>query len=205
MKMSKSQLRGQGGFSLIELMVALTIFAIIAVISQQSMLSAMAQSSRLSEHSTDLAELELAVSLVTRDLENIAPRPIRSGLSNSEPALVLSGNGQNLTFTRGGLVDPTGRARSPFLRVAYSAAKGAEAGVERGTWTQIDRPSSAVPRQAALWSGIDAIHFQVYADGQWVENWPQPDNADLAVLPDGIAVTLDTKNWGLIRRVVALR
>ncbi|MGY3670870.1 type II secretion system minor pseudopilin GspJ (plasmid) [Marinovum sp. KMM 9989] len=196
---------GSAGFSLIELMAAMAIFAIVAVIAQQSMVAAMAQSARLSQHSADIAELELAVSLVTRDLENIAPRPVRIGTDQSEPALILAANGQRLTFTRSGVTDPVGRARGPFLRIAYGQPSGQTDGAARSVWPQLDRTANTAPRQAALWDGIQSTRFRIYADGQWSDSWPRPDSSDPALLPEGIAVTFETAKWGAIERVVALR
>jgi general secretion pathway protein J len=190
------------GFTLIELVAAMTIFAIIAVIAQQSMFSAMAQSTRLTSNSADLAELELSVSLVTRDLENIAPRPVRVGGNETQGALILV-DGSDLTLTRSGVVDPVERPRGPFIRVRYDDA--ADAGSVRQVWDQVDRPAAISARAATLWDGIQSMRFRVYSDGQWSDSWPPPDTDDLAALPDGIAVTFETERWGPIDRVVSLK
>lgn len=191
------------GFTLIELVAAMTIFAIIAVIAQQSLFSTMAHSDRLRGNASDLAELELAVSLVTRDLQNIAPRAARTGQAQSEPALILSDGGRSLGFTRSGVVDPTQAPRGPFVRVSYQ--QGLDQQVQRLVWDRVDRPGSSQPRQGTLWAGIKAARFAVYDNGQWLDSWPPKDKTDLTALPQGISVTFQTDRWGQIDRVVALQ
>jgi general secretion pathway protein J len=190
------------GFTLIELVAAMSIFAIIAVIAQQSMFSAMAQSTRLTRNGTDLAELELSVSLVTRDLENIAPRPVRVGGNETQAALILA-DASDLTLTRSGVVDPVDRPRGPFIRVRYVDA--ADTGSLRHVWDQVDRPAATSAREAMLWDGIQTMRFRVYSEGQWLDSWPPPGTDDIAALPEGIAVTFETEKWGPIDRVVSLK
>lgn len=193
------------GFSLIELMAAMVIFAIIAVIAQRSMTVSMIAADRISNRSTSIAELQLAVSQVTRDLENLVPRAIRTGSDAPEPAIVLENDGQVLTFTRGGIDDPTGRARSPFQRVIYVGGAPENEPPRRGTWDQVDRPAISTPRLSPLTENIAALSFAVYSDGQWIKNWPSAGETNPAILPDGIAVTFETRLWGPVRRVVSFR
>lgn len=193
------------GFSLLELMVALSIFAIIAVVAQRGMMMSMTSADRLSERSTDIAELQLAVSAVTRDLENAVGRTVRTGPEQTEPALLLEDDGRRLTFTRSGIIDPTGRARSPFQRVIYTAGATPDDAPQRGTWAHIDRPNGALPNLTPLDDEIGAISFLVFSEGQWVSTWPQADMRNPATLPDGIAVVFDTRIWGPVRRVVSYR
>ncbi|MEO0676170.1 MAG: type II secretion system minor pseudopilin GspJ [Pseudomonadota bacterium] len=201
--MSAPQRSNSAGFSLIELLVALTIFAIIAVIAQRGMVTAMVSADRLGERGSELAELQLAVTSVTRDLENAVPRAIRTGSGQMEAAFLLEDGGRTLIFTRAGLNDPTGRARSPFERVIYTAGASTDDAPQRGTWDHVDRPEASTPRLAALGAEIRAIEFAVLSEGSWQSSWPLTDDAGLKALPEGIAVTFETDRWGPIRRVVA--
>ncbi|MEL6452383.1 MAG: type II secretion system minor pseudopilin GspJ [Pseudomonadota bacterium] len=203
--MSQDVYRNSRGFSLLELLVAMAIFAGLAVVAQRGMLASMLSADRLSQRGTEVAALQLAVSQVTQDIRNAVPRPIRTGGAAPGPALLLGQGGQVLTFTRAAVHDPTGRARSPFQRVIYAPSDDAEDRPQRGIWTHVDQPDGRAPRMSALDAVVTGVRFEVLSDGAWQTAWPPAQQTDPAALPEGIAVTFDTARWGAVRRVVALQ
>ena len=195
-----------GGFALIELLVAVAIFAVLAVMTQQALVATLLAETRLSVQRSDLAELLRAVTVLGRDLENIAPRGIRGSREGSEPVLMLGADGRTLTFTRGGLPNPAGLPRSGFQRIHYALGRGGE-GIERRVWRLLDPAPAQKPVVEILIPDVVRMRFRVWSrEGEWQSTWPDPeDPGTRSRLPEGIEAVLETRRFGTIRRVVSLR
>ena len=194
------------GFSLIELLAALAIFAVLAVMTQQALLVTLATETRLSTRRSNLADLQRAVTLVGRDLENAAPRGVRGADGAPGPFLILENGGETFTFTRGGLPNPAGLPRSGFQRVRYGTAQGGR-GIERRIWRRLDTAPWQEPEVSVLLDDAEGVRFRVWTrEGGWRSSWPNPEDPTTRErLPDGIEAVLETRQFGTIRRVVSLR
>ena len=195
-----------GGFTLIELLAAVTIFAVLAVMTQQALVATLSAETRLSVRRSDLAELQRAVTILGRDLVNAAPRGIRGRREASEPVLVLGAEGRTLTFTRGGLPNPAGLPRSGFQRISYALGRGGE-GIERRVWRRLDPVPAQKPKMEVLVPDVVRVRFRVWSrEGEWRHTWPDPeDPGTWNHLPEGIEAVLETRRFGTIRRMVSLR
>ncbi len=109
------------GFTLMEVMVAITIFALIGVASYR-MLSAVAGSDeRLARSGEQLVAINRALWLLGQDLEQLMPRPVRDAGGQRRPALQLDPSlDLPLQLTRGGRANPLQLPRSAMQRVAWS-------------------------------------------------------------------------------------
>ncbi len=195
-----------GGFTLIELLAAVAIFAVLAVMTQQALVVTLSAETRLAVRRSDLAELQRAVTVIGRDLENAAPRGIRGPREASEPVLTLGAGGETLTFTRGGLSNPAGLPRSGFQRIGYAPSRGGE-GIERRVWRQLDPAPAQKPEVEVLVPDVVRMRFRVWSrEGEWQSTWPDPEDPGTRNhLPEGIEAVLETRRFGTIRRVVSLR
>ena len=209
----------QTGFTLIELLAAVAIFAVLALMTQQALMAALSTEGRLSVRRSELADLQRAVTVLGRDLENVAPRAVRD--SDGEPLALfaIEVGGEGLVFTRGGLPNPAGLPRSGYQRVRY-VFNGSTEGIERHVWRRIDPAPLQSAEVETLLGGVEGVRFRVWADeGGWRDAWPEPEDPDalkedpdtpkdpdtLVRLPEGIEVVLQTRRFGLVRRVVSLR
>lgn len=106
------------GFTLIEMLVSLAIFALIGVSAYQVLASAALVSEREQERTENMHELDRALRIIERDLRQVVNRPVRDEFGQKH---ALSGSVEGeLEFTRGGNDNPLGLARSDLLRVSYS-------------------------------------------------------------------------------------
>lgn len=184
--------RAERGFSLIEIMAALAIFGIVAVMAQQALMLAIRSESRVSERRAALALLQRAVTQMARDIENIAPRAV-----GNEPAMIVAEGA--LTLTRGGTPNPAGLLRSGFQRVRYALS---EEGLERTVWRVLDPAPDQSPHARTLLPGATGFRVRVWSGGAWQGAWPGIDPSP--VLPRGVETEIDTDTFGTVRRVVSL-
>ena len=196
----------QAGFTLVELLAAVAIFAVLAVMTQQALVVALTSETRLTLRRSDLAELQRAMTVLGRDLENAAPRGVRNRAGELLPVLGLETEGEALVFTRGGLPNPAGLPRSGFQRVRY-ALGGSGMGIERQVWRLLDPAPRQNPEVETLIDDVQRVQFRVWTrESGWRDSWPDPENpATRSRLPEGIEAVLDTRRFGTLRRVVSLR
>jgi general secretion pathway protein J len=79
-----------GGFTLIELIVALFITAIIFAVGYGSINQALRNHEQLKEHQARLSEVQTAVRVMVQDFSELAPRPIRDQLGQNWLACITT-------------------------------------------------------------------------------------------------------------------
>ena len=79
-----------GGFTLIELIVAMFITAIIFAVGYGSINQALRNHEQLKEHQARLSEVQSAVRVMVQDFSELAPRPIRDQLGQNWLACITS-------------------------------------------------------------------------------------------------------------------
>lgn len=193
-------MNGDRGFTLIEVLVAITLLAITAVLAWQATSALVDGELRLTDESRRWRALDLAFARLEADLRQAQPRAIKTP-AGPEPAWL-------------GTVEATGASAIVFSRAgpefdAEPGAAGQRIGYRiRGTalevvyWPALDRArdeSTAYP----LIDGVARFRIDHLAStGQWLDSWPRFGEA---ALPRAIRVLLTLANGETIERWFALQ
>jgi general secretion pathway protein J len=186
------------GFTLLELVVAMALFAVLSTLAYTGLDSVLRARERSTEQLDRLAEVRIALLLFGRDVEQAMPRPIRDQYGDVQPA--FSG-GSGLELTRGGWRNPLGRPRGHLQRVAYRLEEDA---LVRLSWPVLDRAQDSEPRRTPLLQGVRELSLRyLSADGAWSADWPQNEDRSVAEreLPRAVELGLDLEDWGRIVRL----
>ncbi len=199
----------QRGFTLLELLIASIIFAIMAIMAYGGLANVLDNSKSSQDALKRLQQIQQSVSVLNRDFSQIIQRGIRDEYGNKQSYLIAGNNIDNLIeFTRGGRVNPANLLRSSLLRVAY---RFDDEKLVRLQWPQLDRAQGIEPKQTTLIDNIENITMRFLDEnGEWQEQWPPLNTGsgstpDLAsIKPTAIEIVLQLKDWGDIRRLYAM-
>jgi general secretion pathway protein J len=188
------------GFSLIELLVALAVFSIMAALAYGGLNSIARTRGELATQEDAFRDLMRAVSTLDRDLRQTVARPVSGSAGQTLPA--FTGTASGLEFTRLGFANPQAEARSNLERVLYELDAGA---LKRGNYPVLDRAPNTAPQIATLRGGVTDFRLRYLAlDNRWFDAWPPPQTMDACKLPRAVEWHLQTRDYGEIVRVIEL-
>lgn len=192
------------GFTLIELIVAMAIFTLMAAIAYSGLNNVLAARSQTEQHAKELQQLQISINWLARDIEQIVDRGVRSEYGEPMPALI--GNdfeGYLIEFTRSGWRNPANHARSNMQRVAYAVR---DEKLVRAYWRVLDRAEDSKPLEHELLEGVTAVEIRYLGDGdEWQTSWPADSfgaNQTPVTLPRAVEVNIETKLFGKITRLL---
>lgn len=189
-------------FTLIEVMVSLAIFAILSALCYGTLSRTLEAADLLNTRMDRLQAIQRTIRLLSEELQQLSPRPIRDELGdNFSPALDTGfQSGFALELTHGGWSNPIVLPRSTMQRSAYRIEDDE---LIRYHWTVLDRTLANEPSEAALLDGVESILFRfLQANGQWTEQWPPNGRPGERQRPRAAEIVLTLAGEGEIRRLV---
>jgi len=199
------------GFTLLELLVALAVFAIMSIAAYSGLSNVLFTRAAVETENHRLAMTQLAFHRLEQDLEQVIPRSVRDEYGEPQPA--LCGNIQDseaLLFTRAGWDNPLGQPRANLQRVAYRLREGR---LWRLHWDVLDRGGLAELREIMLLDRVRELRLRFLdQDDAWRNDWPPPaDNLSDSerkpkpdLLPRAVEISLTLEDWGEITRLLLL-
>lgn len=193
------------GFTLMELLVAIFVFAIVTAIAMGGYNELAKQSEIVSAGTARTRAVQAAIQRLAMDFSSLEPRPVREPLGDSvQPSLRADERSQLLAeFTHSGWSNPSGVPRSTLQRVAYRMD---DKKLVRDYWVVLDRTQTGEPQSAVLIDGVTRMQLR-FMDGNrtWHEQWPPlgysaPDATRLR--PIAVEINLELDDWGKLVRLV---
>lgn len=192
--MSARRAPRERGLTLIEVMVAIAIFAVLGVLSYRAVSAMIATRDRMEAEYARWRQLARVMQLIENDLTQLAPRPPRAA-GQSQGALSLM---------RGGMMEQLQLVRHD----------GSNGGVEQRTWHVEDGTllltrqradgSNGAGSSDAMLDGVKTLTWRfLSADGKEFDNWPQGPN-QAGQLPAAVRMQLELNDVGKLSRLFAL-
>jgi general secretion pathway protein J len=194
-------MRRGNGFTLLEVLIAMSIFSVIGLGAAQMLRSMIQTHERTQARIEAFNSVSQALALLERDLTQIVSRPIRDEYGESRPSLLVGNDAYPLEFTRTGWSNPLNFPRSDLQRVAYARSDDGE--LVRYFWLVLDRAEDSSPKSQVLLAGIRDLRVNLVDDqGAQTDFWP--NTAEPGGLPAAIEIILETEKMGEVRRLVPL-
>ena len=200
----------QQGFTLMEVLIAVTITAVIGLGVWQVVNGVVNSRDRVNELAEQFDGLQKAMLLLERDITQVVNRPVRDVYGDFSPALTTRDDAFALMITRQGWRNPLGLRRSGLQRSAWEFT-GSE--LRRRYWPVVDEGQEDSSRDLLLLENVTEFEIRfIDADGNRHEQWPDDEalaglspgaRPDIA-LPRGIEVTLEHERFGELVRTFTL-
>lgn len=187
---------GEGGFTLVEMLVSLTIFGMLTA-GGVALLSFSVRSQEMAERQLEsLAAIRRAGALLTADLAQAAPRIWRDGEGRPQPAFAGS-NGREtrvLVLVRAGWDNPDQAPRASLQRVEYRFQNGR---LLRVGYVNVDGGGAA--NVTTLIDEVQQLRLAFRnRQGDWVTSWAPPDPAEL---PIAVELNVSSARFGPVRQL----
>ncbi|MBI1187116.1 MAG: type II secretion system protein GspJ [Alphaproteobacteria bacterium] len=190
----KSSVHRESGFTLVEALVSLFVFSLIAVGCTVLLMQGVESQRRVAAAQASLRELQTARSLMTNDLLQLAPRRVRQFEGGHTPAFA-GAETEGVAFVRAA-AEPS--AQGPRTRLAYVMYVIDGDRVVRRSRTILDeaQPQAAAMAERVMFANAVEARFEFFDGVAWRPQW-QAINA--AGAPRAVALTLRTPRYGVIR------
>jgi general secretion pathway protein J len=189
-------------FTLVELLVALAIFALLAGFAYRGLNSMLASREALQKETRKWRDVALFVGRIERDLAAVLPTQPQANAIVRRPAPITSvvetvTATDGLALTRSGNLLQENALAAP-QRIAYRLRDGA---IERLMWTSVDPAPREDPAVVTVLGSVSSLGFRFLLDnGEWRTSWGVADQT----LPAAVEVTLKLASGETIVRLVDL-
>lgn len=190
------------GFTLIEVMVAIMVFASLSIAAYQVVNQVQRSNQQSAEKTARLQEMQRAMIIMDSDFRQMVARSFKGRANSNGNRLLyadqylLDSQSQGILFTRLGWQNPQQAfPRGEIVKVGYRVVDNQ---LERVWWRYPDTPEGQEPLHKSLLADVEELSFRFYDsdNNAWQETWQVEDK-----LPQAVEVTLELKDYTKIRRV----
>lgn len=194
------------GFTLLELLIAISIFSVLSVMAYSGLKTVLDSRDASQQKAERVADIQIAMLRINNDLLHATERTVRDAFGSPISSMMtLQSGDSSLEWTRSGYSNPGEFKRSNLQRVAY---KLNENNLVRVTWPVLDRTQGTEPTESILISDIESLEWN-FIDQSNAASSDWPTTAAFAAgriteLPRAVELLINFNDIGEIRRVILL-
>ncbi len=200
------------GFTLIEVMIAMFIAAIMFAMGYSAINQALRDRESLNVSQARVTEIQRGMRVIAQDFAQMSDRPARDTTGTGQLMPAVSADARNDTliiFSRNGWSNPAGIQRPAEQRVRYRFVEGS---LVREHWLSLDPALNSELRPRVLFTRVKAVELRFLdpQSRQWSNQWPvaaptgpvTPANVNLLTnRPLAIEFTVVFEDWGRVLRL----
>ena len=199
-------------FTLIEMLVAVLIFGLIAVGAQSTLIAAQDAQDDLRVNGERFIKLQKAITLISRDYRQMSFRRSRDSFGERTPIVRGAGDPEKteifLEFTRSGWRNPAQLPRSTLEHVIYRFEEGQ---LIRYSTLLLDSATNTPIQKRVMLDGIESMKIEFLKPSaqslpdEWATEWPiggALNQEDSNRAPRGVKITFDMEGLGEVYRVL---
>lgn len=190
--------RKHAGFTLVEILVALFIFAILAVMMADGLHRLIVVQSETNQQASRLRELQFAMVRLNNDITLTIDRPITDAHGKITPSFF--GEPQHLELTRTGGTEEAAQ-QSILMRVAYEWKNNT---LQRDTWPTLDRAENTKSHAQTILTDVQSCRFEYLdAKNEFHAGWPLQSQLT-QTLPRAVRITCQLNHAGKLSQTIAI-
>jgi len=190
--------RSSAGFTLLEMLVAISIFAMLGLAANVVLSTVIKNDEVTREFSDRLKAMQKGFGALERDLGQMVartPRLLEGGRSSTvfqTGSDMLDSESEALVFFRLGWLNPNGLLpRGSIQSVAYVVSEG---NLERWYYPYPEPKFGAEPIKTIVMRDVISVEYSFYTDESWQRK------VDASHLPQAIAIEIELEGIGKIQR-----
>lgn len=191
------------GFTLLEIIIALAISALIGVAAMNLLDEATQANQNVQEKGERYNNIERALLFISRDIQQVALRKFRDEFGDLKNNLTSDDTigKTHISFTRLGRRNPAGLARSNLEKLSYYVE---DKQLIRISYAYPDGMSADAAQIRPLLKNVERMTLSFYDGEEWSDFWPndsQEEKNDSVELPVAIRFKLELSDIGEIERL----
>jgi general secretion pathway protein J len=184
---------GQQGFTLLEILISLAIFAIMSMMAYAGLAAILDARASTVPRAQQLAELQTTLYLLNEDLSQVINRSIRDEFGTVEPAFSVGLGNEIVVFTRTVPSWSTNADENSLLRVSYSLEQDV---LYRQVWSLPDRTQQTEYRRRKLMTAKSVLLKQYNSSSQTWEPFTGGGG-----IPTALDISFNLDGLGTIHRL----
>ena len=196
----------QRGFTLLEILVATVILAVMGMIAYRGIAEARVAVVNAEGHLDRLRQVQRTMQVVVTDFRTLTRRKVREPIGDGFRAtIVRDPNALSLVeLSHAGWPNGAGTPRGTAQRVVYRLEEGK---LVREHWTVMDATLATPPIKRELIDRVERVDIRYMNDGrEWIAEWPPlgslGDDTGFYQRPLAVEITVVLEDYGEIRRIV---
>ncbi|MCL1124012.1 type II secretion system minor pseudopilin GspJ [Shewanella surugensis] len=186
------------GFTLLEMLIAIAIFAMIGLASNTVLHTVMLNDESTRDFSAKLKAMQQGFGMVARDFNQMVPRTPRLFEGGRASTVfqtgsdILDSESEAIVFFRLGWLNPDGLLpRGTLQSVAYVVKDG---NLERWYFPYPDPEMGAEPIKTIIMKKVISVEYSFFVEGKWERK------VDATALPQAISMQIELEGMGKVVR-----